>query len=323
MDRPREIVVSCRAWRAFILVAVLIIGGCFGRHKWEPTIQDHELSLPQHSLPEVGSVSGGFRGDQHAMLSADTSLRVNAVWTPIGHGRAFTEGYFPLQFYEPFRQLKVIDNQRIYTAKHFSVFLPEHEDISAAGEVWRIDVKRAAQFLTQFHPAISTHINSTGRLSGPDGGFAIVRALSPDYVEIAFRIHAEIEPEEGVFYTPAHFSGFMTINKQTKRVERFRLAIPTESLNATLTVALPTEALVDIVHVERMELSGSLPDANASIPWMDEIDEAEAALRLKRLFYGFMEIKWVPFEQAVAIAQTERRPLFAVVLWGRLDEQSC
>ena len=168
------------------------------------------------------------------------------------------------------------------------------------------------------------HIDSTGRLAGPDGGFAILRAVGKTHAEIVFRIHAEIEPEQGVFFTPAHFSGSLLVNKQLGTVEHFRLGIPTDGgLNATLTVALPTEALLDIVHVDQMELISADSGQRLEIDWTDEIELYDAELRLKRLFYGFMGINWVPAEEAISLAEAQQRPIFAVVLWGGLDEQSC
>ena len=139
-----------------------------------------------------------------------------------------------------------------------------------------------------------------------------------------FEFHAEIEPDQSVFFTPAHFSVSLLVNKQLGTVEHFQLGIPTdEGLNATLTVALPTEALVDIVHVDRMELIGANGGQRPEIDWTDQIELSDAEMKLKKLFYGFMEIEWVPAEDAISLAEAQQRPIFAVVLWGGLDEQSC
>ena len=54
-----------------------------------------------------------------------------------------------------------------------------------------------------------------------------------------------------------------------------------------------------------------------------EIPYRDAEERLKRLFYDFMEIDWRPPKEAIALAQQEGKPIFAVVLWGSLDDQSC
>jgi hypothetical protein len=208
-------------------------------------LQESEAEIAAHLAPGTGDVADGYRGDKHPLLATDATLEVEAVWTPVGRGRAFESGYFPSEFYEPFQQLSVAQVRRDYSARHFSAFMPTESGLTTVGETWALDLPRVSQFLTQFHPAVSLHINSTGRLAGPNGGFAILRAVSPTHAEVAFRMHAEIEPEPGVYFTPAHFSGTLLINKQTGMVERFQLGIPTdEALNATLTVALPSEALL-------------------------------------------------------------------------------
>ena len=43
----------------------------------------------------------------------------------------------------------------------------------------------------------------------------------------------------------------------------------------------------------------------------------------ERAFYGFMEIDWLTPNEARELAEKQDKPIFAVVLWGGLDEQSC
>ena len=301
----------------------LIVTGC-NAADWSSTVADSDATLLHHAAPGMALVAEGHRDQTHLLLDERAKLEVLAHWSPVGHGRAFESGHFPFPFYEPFRQLRVAQPTRVYTNRHFSVFLPREPRLDSVGAMWSLDPHGVSQFLTQFHPAVSMHIDSTGRLAGPDGGFAILRAVGKTHAEIVFRIHAEIEPEQGVFFTPAHFSGSLLVNKQLGTVEHFRLGIPTEGgLNATLTVALPTEALLDIVHVDQMELISADSGQRLEIDWTDEIELYDAEVRLKKLFYDFLEIDWVPAEDALALAEAQQRPIFAVVLWGGLDQQSC
>ena len=120
-------------------------------------------------------------------------------------------------------------------------YAPESEELGSVGDMWAVDLDGMAVFLGQFHPSVSMHLDATGRRAGPDGGFAILRAMSPMYAEIIFRVHAEYDLAPGVYYTPAHFSGRLVVNRQEGTVEDFYLGIPTDtSLNVTLTYTLPT-----------------------------------------------------------------------------------
>jgi hypothetical protein len=319
---------------------LLFLAGCAGDKDWSPTVQDSPAELAAHFAPGEESVGRGFRGDRHPLLAAGTTLEVEAFWTPLGYGAIEADLFplrgggngrefgthrssFPLESHESFRQLSVAQRRRKYSARHFSAFMPSGDRLTTVGETWALDLAGVSRFLTQFHPAVSMHLDSTGRLPGPNGAYAILRAVSPTHAEIAFRIHAEIEPEPGVFFTPAHFSGTLVINKQTGEVEAFQLAMPMkDALNAMLTVVLENEALIDLIRVHRMELVGSSASSQR-IEWESAIGLPEAKERLTQLFFDFMAIDWVPPEQAVAFAQETKKPILAVVLWGALDDQSC
>jgi hypothetical protein len=192
-------------------------------------------------------------------------------------------------------------------------------------------------FLSQFHPNASLHLAATGRRAGPDGAFAVLRAVSPTHADIVFRVHAEFyvtPPDAGdwqgvyAWLTPAYFTGRILVNKKTGNVEHFRLALPTEkALNVFLTVNPSRLGIAklghDIVRIDRMELIGGdarLPD---ELPWSKALPLADANRRLARVFYKFEEIDWVPPDQALARARETNRPIFAIVSWGSTDDQSC
>jgi hypothetical protein len=102
------------------------------------------------------------------------------------------------------------------------------------------------------------------------------------------------------------------------------MSLPTDvRLNTTLTAVLPTEALIDIVYVDRMELIGGDSGVKDGQVWTGEISVGQARQKLKRAFYKFLEIEWVKPELAVAEAQKRNRPILAIVMWGDLDDQSC
>lgn len=278
-------------------------------------------------------VSDGFRGDAHPMLHGRTPVEVAARWTPIERGQLKLEA--PEEVLTWYTNLRPAVPRAAYAPRDFSAFLPAGR--AGVGQVWAIDPGRMKGFLRQFHPGPQMHLSATGRRAGPDGAFAVLRAVSPSHADIAFRVHAEFfvtPPVQGelrsvyAWLTPAYFRGRLVVNKETGTVEYFQLAVPTEkALNLFLTVN-PSLLNIpklghDIIRIDRMELEGGDGRLADSHIWSDSIEPGEAARRLARVFYKFEEIDWVPAEQVAARARSRDRPIFAIVSWGSTDDQSC
>jgi len=289
-------------------------------------------------------VLDGFRGDVHPLLFGRTRLEVTAQWTPVGKGRDQLHVSLNPMLYSWFTELRPARPRQIYTERDFSAFLPSpggHPqdvmgEVRQLGDLWTLDADKMAGILKQFHSRPKMHLVAPGRRAGPDGAFAILRAVSPAYLDILFRIHAEFDltPEDwpaGVptihaWYTPAYFSGHVLLNRRTGTVDYFRLGLATDkAFNVHLTVAARHwgELPRDIVRVERMELTGGDGGLVDKIPWTSALTPAEANGRLAKVFYKFMEIDWVPLDQVLAQARNRGRPIFAIVSWGATDDQSC
>jgi hypothetical protein len=283
------------------------------------------------ALNRSADVLDGFRGDVHPLLRGPTRLEVAARWTRVGTGRDELHRHVHQAVYALFTGLRPAQPSRSYTARDFSAFLPE--TVGKVGQLWALDPDKVAEFLKQFYPRPSMHLVAYGRRAGPDGAFGILRAESPSYLDIAFRIHAEfyLTPDDwdpnfpiGVWYTPACLAGTVLVNKQTGTVDYFRLGLPTDkSLNVHLTVEVNGIDYHDIVRVEHMDLAGGDDRLPEEVAWTDALQPAVAQARLAKLFYKSREIDWVPFDQAQALAQSRNRPIFAVVSWGAFDDQSC
>jgi hypothetical protein len=107
--------------------------------------------------------------------------------------------------------------------------------------------------------------------------------------------------------------------------------VPTDkSVNVDITLAFklpkrPKKQVSNIVfeRVDPMQLSGGDAELAARVDWQDEIELEDAHHRLKRAFYKFMDIDWVPPEKMIAIAREARKPIVVVVLTSPLDDQSC
>jgi hypothetical protein len=266
--------------------------------------------------------AAGYRGEVHPLLQRQAPLTVTAAWSPIEPGRALDFGFFPERFYSPFLDLEPAQLRREVDARLLSGLLPH--DVEKVGQVWSLDSPRVREILSQFHSSASTELAAPGRRAGPNGAFGVVRALSPTHADLMLRVHAEFPLERDAYVTPSSFMGRLILNRQAETVEYFRLSVPHDkALNTTLTVRLETEALIDIVNVESMELTAGDPQAAEQVEWSEALEPAVAEKILKQHFYRFVDIDWVPPEQAVAKAQELDKPIMAVVLWGNLDEQNC
>jgi hypothetical protein len=299
----------------------------------EPVRPNQPTPVALNRGPEVVD---GFRGDVHPLLSGRTRLEVTAQWTPVGKGRDQLHRDLHPKLYAWFTQLRPTRTQQTYTERDFSAFLPQA--VGEVGQLWALDADKMLRILKQFHPHPSMHLVAFGRRAGPDGAFAILRAVSASYLDIVFRIHAEfyLTPDDWppdrplirAWYTPAYFSGRVLVNQRTGTVDHFRLALAMEkALNVHLTVVArgigDTRQARDVVRVERMELTGGDGGLVENTPWTRALSTAEADHRLAKVFYKFLDIDWVPFDQVLAQARSRGRPIFAIVSWGAFDDQSC
>ncbi|HEY2250400.1 MAG TPA: hypothetical protein VGH74_05040 [Planctomycetaceae bacterium] len=287
-------------------------------------------------------LSPGFRGEVHPLLHGKTSLEVSAHWMKVGTGRDHLEQFVSPNVYAMFTELKPVTAKKLYTERDFSRLLPE--SVESVGQVWEIDLDSVATILRQFHPQPAMHLIALGRRAGPDGAFGVLRGVSATHLDVMFRVHAEFDIGLNVWYTPACFWGRMIVDKKAGTVESFRLWLPTElPLNVHLTVAgssprgtrqqpvvfrkiEPGDVVGtkrDIVHVDQMELVSANPQLAEEVEWADSIDIDVAQRELKKCFYAFTGINWVPWQTALEAAGQQHKPILAIVLWGALDDQSC
>lgn len=328
----------------FLLPALLCATG-YGLYqalkKGNPQPEHGQTSFPTFAKGEpvqtnLGSeIAGGFQGDVHPALHGQTTLTLTADWAPVGNGNYASE-MMPPEMCAYIVTLKPAIPQQDYSERDFSGFLPK--ELNAAGQAWTLDPERLLKFLRQFQSAASLNLVAQGRRFGPDGAFAVLRGVSPAHYDIAFRVHAEfdvtpanwtalIPGPDKVWYTPSYFSGRMIVNRQSGTVDYFRMGLATDTtLNVHITAAINQRTMDshDIVRVDRMELvGGNTALANQEIPWSEELTDEAVYRQLQRAFYKFAEINWLPFEQVQAAARENNKPIFAMVLWGNLDDQSC
>ena len=264
--------------------------------------------------------------DLNNVLNNSASLEVHAHWDPIADATynlhkdspENTE-LFDLSPNEPVRE---------YKGNAFNAFLPSSS--VTVGDVWELDLDSVIPFLSQFHPG------ATGKLRhGQKGAFACLRALSPDYADITFRIHAEFtlatrpNPDwkpgsnerqmDLARFIPSQFTGRLRIDLKTGIICDFSLALPPRNSN----VDINDFEYADMVFVPRMELLATPTQTSDNIKWKDAITPKEARRRLELKFYKFAEINWLPLAMAVAESEKTQRPIHAVLTWGPLGDESC
>ena len=264
--------------------------------------------------------------DLNNVLNNPASLEVHAHWAPIADSTYNLHKDSP----ENTELFNLSPNEpvRKYKGNAFNAFLPSSS--VTVGDVWELDLDSVIPVLSQFHPG------ARGKLRhGQKGAFACLRALSPDYADISFRIHAEFTlatrrkpgwkpgTHEHLInearFIPSQFAGRLLINLKTGVISDFSLALPPRNSN----VDINDFGHADMVFVPRMELLASPTTAPDDIKWKDAITPEAARKRLELKFYKFAEINWLPLTAAVAESEDTQRPIHAVLTWGPLDDESC
>ena len=259
-------------------------------------------------------------------LSKATNVKVQAHWDPIENtannlhrstekkfNRAKTQWQEPvdmtweewLEVFNPGPAHPLKD----YRTADFQVFLPP--SIANVGDVWDLDPEGILPFLRQFHPGAI----------GKNGAKACLRALSPEYADIAFRIHARFTLDASIdaYFRPAQFAGHLVINLNTGTICQFTLSLPNRNSNVDIG-AFRTN---DLAFVPRMELCSLSETQPKSIAWKAAITEKEIEKKFQNSLYKFANIAWTPIEDAVELAKASNRPIHAVLLFGVLDDESC
>ena len=270
----------------------------------------------------------GFQGEVHPVLHGQTQLEVSGEWNAIAAGDNL-RGRIRPELYQSIKNLSLAQMSVTYDAANLSAFLPEK--FESVGHTWTIDLQGAKAILKQFHPQPLVRLESFGRVIANNGGFATLRAISEDYYDIMFRLHAEFRLSKGVWYTPAYMLGHVVIDRKNGSVAYFQMENPVDlsrnshsSLNGHVTVRLDKQTTYhDFLRTDPMQISGGDASLIDSVAWDESIPLDETAHALGNQFFRFLNIKWVPPHEVLAIAEAEKKPIFAIVLEGALDDQTC
>ena len=270
------------------------------------------------------------------VLSSTASVQVQAHWDPIADAtynlHQLTEEQFAraktkcpeLANMEWEQALKLFNPKPAHPLKNYSqtdfqVFLPS--STANVGDIWEFDPKGILPFLYQFHPGATTEITVFSRRTHRyEGAKACLRAISPNYAEVVFRIHAQfVLDASGIRLLPAQFAGRLVMNRKEGAVVEFSLFLPACNSNVDVNAF----RAADVAFIPRMELSTLSSTPGREIAWETAITEEEARKKLATAFYKFAKIEWGPIEDAIELAKATNRPIHALVLFGALDDESC
>ena len=269
--------------------------------------------------------------DLRNVLSASENLPVQAHWDPIEN----TTHNLPWATEEKFNRSKAQWREQVdmtwkqwlklfnpgpahplesYSTTDFQVFLPP--STAKVGDVWDLDPVQTLPFLQQFHPGATMNLRH-----GQNGAKACLRAISSEYADIVFRIHARfiLDASIGAYFRPAQFVGHLIINRNNGAICQFTLSLPNRNSN----VDIGAFRTADIGFVPRMELYSLSETEPKSIDWDTAITAEEVERKFQDAFYKFFEIEWTPIEDTVERAKALNRPIHAVLLFGVLDDESC
>ncbi len=271
------------------------------------------------------------------VLGNTTRVQVRADWEPIAntanHLHQPTEEKFnrakaqwpkpvdlaweeALELFNP----KPVHSLQDYNTTDFQVFLPS--STANVGDVWDLDPAGVLPFLRQFHPGATMKMPRYGSIpAGQTNAKACLRALSPEYADIAFRIHANFTLDASIdaYFMPAQFAGHLVIDLNSGTICQFRLSLPTRNSN----VAIGAFRNHDLAFVPHMALCSVSDPGLQATGWRAAITMEEAREKLASTFYKFTEIVWTPIDDAVELAKASNRPIHAVLLFGVLDDESC
>jgi hypothetical protein len=290
-----------------IFLTLMLLFAC-GKQKTESS----SSGIQPESSPTAAAVAGPLAPPK---LTAHP-IQVQASWDPLeGEMVERLKARSP-HYREIFEGLAAAELYRDYKSEDFSVFLPPGP--VKVGEIWPLPLEQTAAFLTQLHPAVQTQLNIDG-----GGAYALLRAHSKTRWEIVFRIHSQFVIDENVFLSPAQFDGRLVIDLEKGSVTDVEIKVPRDhSLNVAVEVHKedwPTA----LGFAPCMELVGSTGANVIDHSWIQELDLEQARLKLSQKFFAFENIAWLPLEEALQASDDLKKPLFAVVIAGALDDESC
>lgn len=291
-----------------VVLSIILTVGCQHQEKAErqAAVSPEKTACPVPVAPDTSGQTYGIsvEGDQKITLHAKVEPLVGDDLSSV----AQTDEILLLANFHP------ATPKDSYKASKFEPLFPKKA--VRVGEVWQLPADSMEPFLMQFHGSATESLNMDG-----SGSYGLLRAVSADYFDVRFRTHAQFELAPQIFMSPGQFAGRAIINRKTKSIEYFSLEVPTTNkLNVNFEV-LKNDFVVGMVYTPEFKLASEKEPAIAS--WDAGIDEKKSAQLLKSKFFAFEQIEWLPLDQAIKRSEETKKPVFAIVIAGVLDDESC
>ena len=249
-------------------------------------------------------------------LDSDAEVSVKGFIAPIEH----TLSHFHIEW-EALANLRVPEPEKQHSVSVFQSFLPKKS--VSVGECWQIEKTGVMELLRQLNPnpSVDMHLDA----GDSRGLWACLRAYNDQFAEIAFRIHAEFELEDG-WFTPSQFTGNLIIDQTENKVVCFKMYVPEGTVNFDVNWKEDKDASyssTDAGLCSQMELRVGTQDVVQDIEFVAAITQAEAKRGLAGRFYKSAQINWVPPDQALALVAAEVKPIHVISIDGPLVDESC
>ena len=217
-----------------------------------------------------------------------------------------------LPFFEAF---SVADPVPHFNGGEFQRLMPRSE--VRVGEVFKLEPQVFETFLKPIHPNVITALDRDG-----SGAYGLLRAFNEETLEFIYRVHAQFVIADDVIVSPAQFDGTLRVNRKTGAVESFSFEVPTTHQKNVNFEVQRDDFLVGMVFTSQMEVaSRSAPDGLSN--WTESVEVAGGRKALAERFFAFESIHWRSLPEALEVARQQKKPIFAIVIEGVLNDQSC
>ena len=265
------------------------------------------------------TMCGQLNANDHS--AADNKITLNLD----GASEVSLKGYIaPVEYtqynfhveWDELANFRVAEPEKQYLTSVFHAFLPDKA--ISVGELWQIKEEGVLALLRQLHP--NPNLGSKSNYGDSYGLWACLRAYNDAYADIVFRIHAEFTLNGGRF-TPSQFTGHLVIDRIREKVAFFEMYVPEGVLN--FDVGRNSTRTIDVGFCPQIELRTETQNILQETEFAESITQEEAERKLILRFYKSQQINWVSLEEALALAQTQQKPVHAISIDGPLADESC
>lgn len=250
-------------------------------------------------------------------LACDAKITVNGYIEPIKH----TLSHFHKDW-DTLTNLRVAETEKDHPISVFQSFLPS--ETVHVGECWQPKSEGITELLQQLHPTTELLDTHTPTGNAP-GLWSCLRAYNDSYANIAFRIHAAFNFEDGIL-TPSQFKGNLIIDRNDNRIAFFKMYVPEGPVNLDIVWYEDNDAqsgITDAGLCTQMELWSGMEDPTKNIEYTESITQEEAERQLILHFYEAEQINWVPPEKAIELAEEQVKLIHVISIDGPLHDESC